>query len=102
MRLGLLFSWWGMRCAGFNWQVMAIGGRGLEAIASKAVKDLLKIWRYFNEGLADLRGNKILPKGEIDGLNILAQIIGFTPAKIVETYERNNALKNAEKRLMDR
>jgi len=76
--------------------------RGLETMAPKPIKDALKTYRYANEGLADLRGNEVLPRKEIDAIDKLAQIVGFTPAKIVETYERNNALKNAESRIMDK
>ncbi len=74
--------------------------RGVEAIVPKYARDLLKAYRYSQEGVTDYRGNQILPAEEVSAYDILVQASGFTPAKIAETWERNSALKNAETVIM--
>lgn len=106
------FDYWVMNALGAN--VSMVGdawrginlikdgntARGVEALAPKWTRDLLKSWRYYNEGLTSLNGDQVLSRGEIDMWDIIAQSMGFTPAKITETWERNSALKNAEQRIV--
>ncbi|MCI9865519.1 PLxRFG domain-containing protein [Rhizobium skierniewicense] len=70
--------------------------RGIEMMAPKAVRDLMKAYRYSQEGLSTIGKDQILAKDQIDATDIAAQALGFTPAKVSETWERNSALKNAE------
>jgi hypothetical protein len=76
--------------------------RGVEAMAPKWARDLLRAYRHASEGVTTLRGDEILPSGEVDWWDTIAQAIGFTPAKVAETYERNTALMNAEARVLRR
>ncbi|WP_144574331.1 PLxRFG domain-containing protein [Agrobacterium sp. DE0009] len=73
--------------------------RGVEMMAPKAVRDLMKAYRYSQDGLATIGKDQILPADQIDATDIVAQAMGFTPAKISETWDRNSALKNAETRV---
>lgn len=73
--------------------------RGIEMMAPKAVRDLMKAYRYSQDGLATIGKDQILPADQIDATDIVAQAMGFTPAKIAETWDRNSALKNAETRV---
>lgn len=73
--------------------------RGIEMMAPKAVRDLMKAYRYSQDGLATIGKDQILPTDQIDATDIVAQAMGFTPAKIAETWDRNSALKNAETRV---
>ncbi len=73
--------------------------RGIEMMAPKAVRDLMKAYRYSQDGVATIGKDQILSGDQIDATDIIAQAIGFTPAKIAETWERNSALKNAETRV---
>lgn len=75
--------------------------RGVEALAPKWARDLMKSWRYYDEGLTNIKGDQVLNRNDVDAWDIIAQAVGFTPAKITETWERNNALKNAEQRIVD-
>jgi hypothetical protein len=75
--------------------------RGVELMAPKFVKDALKAYRYANEGLATRRGDEIMPASDISAWNLVAQVSGFTPAVISETYERSSRLRNAERRVSD-
>lgn len=76
--------------------------RGIETVAPKPIRDALKTWRYAQEGVTTLRGDPIVQPAHVTGWDLAAQALGFTPARIAEAYERNNALKNAEKKVMDR
>jgi hypothetical protein len=75
--------------------------RGAELVAPKAIKDLLKSYRYANEGLTTRRGDEVLPAERITGWDLIAQSVGFTPARVAETYEHNKMLKTAEKKVLD-
>lgn len=75
--------------------------RGLETISPKWTRDLMRGWRYHNEGLTSLRGDPVLARDDLDAWDIIAQTVGFTPAKVAETYERNGALKTAEQRIVN-
>lgn len=73
--------------------------RGIETMAPKFMKDIMRASRYANEGATTLRGDPLVDR--FKPTEIAAQVLGFTPAVLAEQYERNSALKNAEKRVMD-
>ncbi|MND20844.1 Transglycosylase SLT domain protein [compost metagenome] len=73
--------------------------RGVETMSPKFIKDLLRAARFANEGATTLRGDPLVSTFKPN--EIVAQILGFTPAVLAEQYERNSALKNAEQRIMD-
>ncbi|WP_159953039.1 PLxRFG domain-containing protein [Rhizobium sp. 18065] len=75
--------------------------RGVEMMAPKAVRDLMKAYRYGDEGLTTIDGNTMITPERIGWHGMVAQALGFTPAGVSETWDRNTALKNAEKRIMD-
>ena len=72
--------------------------RGLETMMPKAGKDLLRSIRYGREGVQSLNGYSVVD--EVSGWSLISQAIGFTPAHIIEQYERNASLKNAEQRIL--
>ncbi len=97
--VGMMANWWhGASIVLKDGQT----ARGVEMGSPKALKDAMKSFRYLNEGLTSLRGDEVLPADKLSGWDALAQAIGFTPARISETYERNSALKTAEIRVMNR
>lgn len=75
--------------------------RGVEIAAPKAVRDLIKTWRYAWDGVTTRRGDEVVAQEDISIGNLISQSLGFTPAKISETYDRSSALKNAEKAIND-
>ncbi len=83
-----------------GWSIVQDGkglARGIETAAPKPVKDALKAWRYANEGVLNLSGEPVVPHGDMNAWNVLAQLSGFTPAKVAEQYRVNTAKKNMEK-----
>jgi len=76
--------------------------RALESSLPKLLKDLAKTFRYLQDGVQSRRGDIVVPKEELTKLDLFYQAIGFTPAKITMQYEQNNALKNAERHILDR
>ncbi len=76
--------------------------RGLESMSPKAIKDLMKAYRYGTEGVVSARGDEVLPADAVSAWDVIAQGMGFSPAKVAETWDRNSSLKNAERRIQDR
>lgn len=76
--------------------------KGIEAIAPKWARDLMKSYRYATEGVTNARGDSVVDASDIDAWDLIAQAAGFTPAKVAETYDRNSALMNAESRMQKR
>lgn len=75
--------------------------RGIEVMAPKFVKDALQAWRYAHEGVLSRRGDAVLERENLSPVDIFVELMGFTPAKISETYERMGTLKDGERRVMD-
>lgn len=76
--------------------------RGVEVAAPKFIKDYLKGFRYLNEGVVSLAGHEVLPPDAIEPWEAIVQAIGFTPAKVSETYARNSIARAAEQRITAR
>jgi hypothetical protein len=76
--------------------------KGLELMAPKAIKDMMQAYRFANEGVTTRQNDEILPADQLSMWDLMARAVGFTPARIAETYERNSALKDAEQRILDR
>lgn len=76
--------------------------RDLEGMLPKAGKDMAKALRYLDEGALNYRGDAILDREDINAWEITAQLIGFTPAELTLHYEQNNAIKKAERKILDR
>lgn len=75
--------------------------RGVEAMAPKAIRDLMQAYRFADDGLESRRGNTILERDKITSWDIGAKAIGFTSGRIAETYERSRELGSAERRVLD-
>jgi len=74
--------------------------RGVEQMLPKAVKDVLKGWRYHADGATSLRGDPIME--DISARQALTQAMGFSPTALSRQYELNRAAKNYEQHILDR
>jgi len=74
--------------------------RGIETMLPKAIKDAAKALRYHEEGVQNLKGNPIV--ADTSAYDELIQALGFTPAKVAQQYDKNNALKNYEAHILKR
>lgn len=72
--------------------------RGIETMAPKVIKDLMRAYRYQTEGVTTLKGDKLLE--EVTPWETFVQALGFTPAALAERYEVNNANMNKQKAIM--
>ena len=69
--------------------------RGVEKIVPvKALRDAMQAGRYLNEGVETLRGDKIID--EVTNYENILKLMGFTPGRVAEAYERNSAIKTPE------
>lgn len=74
--------------------------RGAEMLAPKAIADLLRSYRFANEGVLNVRGDPIIERDRLDAWDIIARASGFTSARIAEGYERNKRLREAEREVL--
>lgn len=74
--------------------------RGTETIMPKAIRDVMRAGRYWYEGAQTYNGDPIIDKFKPQEL--LAQVIGFTPARLAERYDANTRLKNEERAILDK
>ncbi len=73
--------------------------RGIETMAPKFVKDLMRSARYMDEGATTLKGDPIIE--DMNAAASIKQALGFTPAELAEKYDRNRSIKNREQRIID-
>jgi hypothetical protein len=73
--------------------------RGVETLAPKAIRDVLKSYRYMTEGVTTKQGEPIIPLDDTGWWSVIAQATGFTPAHIAEKWDEVSKLKGAEHRL---
>lgn len=71
--------------------------RGVETAMPKAIRDLMKGYRYATDGVETYNGDPIIE--EISAGDALIQAMGFTPAQVAERYEQNTRAKNFERRI---
>ena len=72
--------------------------RGIETIAPKVIKDLMRAYRYQTEGVTTLKGDKLLE--EVTPWETFVQALGFTPAALAERYAINSANMNKQNAIM--
>lgn len=66
--------------------------RGVEAVMPKALRDVMKSYRWMTEGANTLKGDPILEN--VSPADLIKQAIGFTPAQIAERYQINTWMRN--------
>jgi len=83
---------------GFNMVTKGQTYKGIETMMPKAIKDPMKAYRYATEGLKNVKGDTIVDN--VSAADVFKQAIGFTPARIAEQYETNNANYNKQQAIM--
>lgn len=73
--------------------------RGVETVAPKAIRDLMRAYRYATEGATTINGDQLVET--VGAADVLKQAVGFTPAQIAERYELNRWMKNREKAIIE-
>lgn len=73
--------------------------RGVEMMMPTAAKNLMKAWRYSQEGVVNMRGDIVVSPESLGLKDALKQAIGFTPAAVAEQYTRNDEKANMDKRI---
>lgn len=106
-----LYTYWAQQFLGavpgmaqnlFRGVDIAAGGdpwRGVETAAPKFIRDLMRGWRYSQDGVTTISGNTILER--VPPLDALTQAMGFTPAQISERYEQNRWMMNENAQIQD-
>jgi N12 class adenine-specific DNA methylase len=71
--------------------------RAFEKWTPKALRDVMKAGRYASEGVRTIRGDALLSEDDRTYAELISQLVGFTPARVSERYEANNAVMNTRK-----
>ena len=71
--------------------------RGIETMAPKFIRDAMKSYRYYNEGVQTYRGDDVVK--DVSITEAFSQAIGFSPARVSEQYRANNKMRNREKEI---
>ncbi|WP_395701228.1 PLxRFG domain-containing protein [Aquabacterium sp.] len=92
---GTLLGWYTAadQMARGNWSKAA------EAITPKFVRDVLQASRMATEGVTSYKGEHVM---DLTPAESLGKLLGFTPARVSETYEAMATVKNAETAVLDR
>lgn len=76
--------------------------KGVELSLPKAARDIMRSYRFGTEGVTTARGNVVMGADNIPVSEIVAQALGFTPARIMEQYEARSAVEGAKQFLNQR
>jgi hypothetical protein len=74
--------------------------RGFESMTPSFIRNTMKSVRYATEGATNRDGIAIVD--DVNAYNTFMQILGFTPADLAEARARANAMKSAERAIIDR
>lgn len=72
---------------------------GTEKLLPKAVRDLVKTYRYATEGIVDKTGIEIMPQENVSLNDIGQQVLGFRSAKIAQAQEGKSAIYKMDKEI---
>jgi hypothetical protein len=78
--------------------------RAIEAMVPKAVKDVLRTYRYATEGALTrhVPADVLLEKEDFNVLELTYQLVGFVPAELSRQYDQNAAINRAKDALQKR
>ena len=70
--------------------------RGIEQMAPKLFRDMLRAGRYANEGLVNRAGDTVIPSKDISPWQLALQYMGFAPEQVSRFYAGQQAMKTVE------
>jgi hypothetical protein len=74
--------------------------RGSEEMLPAFLRNPLKAVRYTNEGARTRTGAPLVE--DLGAFSIFMQVFGFTNQELALNYERNNTMKSAERRMLEK
>ena len=74
--------------------------RGFESMAPASIKNGMKAFRYFDEGVKNVNGDTIIE--DLHPAHAFLQAFGFAPAAYARQLEENSVLKGADRATMKR
>ena len=88
--------------AGTAYELMQDGNtrRALESMTPTGIRSGLQALRFADEGARSLRGDPLIE--DVSTWNLFGQALGFAPAELGRKYDANRALKDIERRTLDR
>lgn len=71
--------------------------KALESVLPKAVKDIMRAYRYADEGVTTRRGVELLKPSDMTPAELFMQGLGFQATKINEQYEADTVARTIER-----
>jgi hypothetical protein len=73
-----------------------------EELMPKVMRDISRTIRFYNEGVTSKSGNQVITAEDMRNGPAFAQLAGFEPQKLQETYANRRSVQNAIAELQDR
>jgi hypothetical protein len=70
--------------------------RAAELASPKMIRDVIRAYRFANEGVTDNTGKVIMTPSQLDPVSLFWQSMGFSPSQVAELYARNSAVKDRQ------
>lgn len=70
--------------------------RAAEMMSPKGVRDVIRAFRYADEGVTDNNGKIIMSPNKLGPVDLFWQSMGFAPSQVSELYSRNSAVKDRQ------
>jgi hypothetical protein len=70
--------------------------KATELMTPKGVRDVVRAFRYADEGVTDNTGKIIMRPDKLGPVDLFWQSIGFAPSQVSELYSRNSAVKDRQ------
>ena len=70
--------------------------RAAESFSPKFLRDILRTRRFMQEGLVNRAGDTVVPASQFDTIDLLYQLIGFTPTTVSGFYTTQATVKGTE------
>lgn len=70
--------------------------RAAELASPKMIRDVIRAYRFADEGVTDNTGKIIMTPNQLDPVSLFWQSMGFSPSQVAELYARNSAVKDRQ------
>ncbi len=70
--------------------------KATEMMTPKGVRDVIRAFRYADEGVTDNTGKIIMKPNKLGPVDLFWQTMGFAPSQVSEMYSRNSSVKDRQ------
>ena len=70
--------------------------RGIESLAPKAIRDIMRTIRFAGDGVVNNAGDQVLDAKDLNAMQLFMQAMGFRPSEIADFYAKQSVIKETE------